>query len=385
MGSIRRVIIFSLYSIALLCVLIFPTKYGEAFVDAVLFIPQVIPSIPVKPLELVTDVPEKRLIQFPTETGVASADLYIPSEPGKHSGILFFMGVVPPDSNEERIVALGEGLARSGLVVMIPWLETQHTNQLVVQDIDDLVWAFEYLRSMEIVNPNNVGMGGICTGASMVMVAAQDSRISSNVKYINSFAGYYDALDMVRSISSRSRFYGDQTSSWIPDKLTLELFTSHLIQGVYSQNEKDLLTRIHINNEIVHESEILSLSDEAINIHLLLKGQSLEVVDQILLNLSVDTIDELRKISPSTNIDQLSAKVFVMHDVADKLVPSEESKRLADFLVQKGQVYHTEFNLFQNEIQVHKDDNNNLGFLNRLMELTKLFLHMYNIMLEVNE
>ena len=385
MGSIRRVIIFSLYSIALLCVLIFPTKYGEAFVDAVLFIPQVIPSIPVKPLELVTDVPEKRLIQFPTETGVASADLYIPSEPGKHSGILFFMGVVPPDSNEERIVALGEGLARSGLVVMIPWLETQHTNQLVVQDIDDLVWAFEYLRSMEIVNPNNVGMGGICTGASMVMVAAQDSRISSNVKYINSFAGYYDALDMVRSISSRSRFYGDQTSSWIPDKLTLELFTSHLIQGVYSQNEKDLLTRIHINNEIVHESEILSLSDEAINIHLLLKGQSLEVVDQILLNLSVDTIDELKKISPSTNIDQLSAKVFVMHDVADKLVPSEESKRLADFLVQKGQVYHTEFNLFQNEIQVHKDDNNNLGFLNRLMELTKLFLHMYNIMLEVNE
>jgi len=385
MGSIRRVIIFSLYSIALLCVLIFPTKYGEAFVDAVLFIPQVIPSIPVKPLELVTDVPEKRLIQFPTETGVASADLYIPSEPGKHSGILFFMGVVPPDSNEERIVALGEGLARSGLVVMIPWLETQHTNQLVVQDIDDLVWAFEYLRSMEIVNPNNVGMGGICTGASMVMVAAQDSRISSNVKYINSFAGYYDALDMVRSVSSRSRFYGDQTSSWIPDKLTLELFTSHLIQGVYSQNEKDLLTRIHINNEIVHESEILSLSDEAINIHLLLKGQSLEVVDQILLNLSVDTIDELKKISPSTNIDQLSAKVFVMHDVADKLVPSEESKRLADFLVQKGQVYHTEFNLFQNEIQVHKDDNNNLGSLNRLMELTKLFLHMYNIMLEVNE
>ena len=104
-----------------------------------------------------------------------------------------------------------------------------------------------------------------------------------------------------------------------------------------------------------------------------------------MLNLSVDTIDELKKISPSTNIDQLSAKVFVMHDVADKLVPSEESKRVADFLVQKGQVYHTEFNLFQNEIQVHKDDNNNLGSLNRLMELTKLFLHMYNIMLEVNE
>ena len=385
MGSIRRVIIFSLYSIALLCVLIFPTKYGEAFVDAVLFIPQVIPSIPVKPLELVTDVPEKRLIQFPTETGVASADLYIPSEPGKHSGILFFMGVVPPDSNEERIVALGEGLARSGLVVMIPWLETQHTNQLVVQDIDNLVWAFEYLRSMEIVNPNNVGMGGICTGASMVMVAAQDSRISSNVKYINSFAGYYDALDMVRSVSSRSRFYGEQTSSWIPDKLTLELFTSHLIKGVYSQNEKDLLTRIHVNNEIVHEIEIRSLSDNARNIHLLLKGQSLEVVDQILLNLSEDTIDELKKISPSTNIDQLSAKVYVMHDVADKLVPSEESKRLADFLVKKGQVYHTEFNLFQNEIQVHKDDNNNLGSLNRVIELTKLFLHMYNIMLEVNE
>ena len=127
------------------------------------------------------------------------------------------------------------------------------------------------------------------------------------------------------------------------------------------------------------------MSDNARNIHLLLKGQSLEVVDQILLNLSEDTIEKLKKISPSTNIDQLSAKVYVMHDVADQLVPSEESKRLADFLVKKGQVYHTEFNLFQNEIQVHKDDDNKLGSLNRVIELTKLFLHMYNIMLEVNQ
>ena len=96
------------------------------------------------------------------------------------------------------------------------------------------------------------------------------------------------------------------------------------------------------------------MSDNARNIHLLLKGQSLEVVDQILLNLSEDTIDKLKKISPSTNIDQLSTKVYVMHDVADKLVPSEESKRLADFLVEKGQIYHTEFNLFHpiNEIDI---------------------------------
>ena len=238
---------------------------------------------------------------------------------------------------------------------------------------------------MEIVNPDNVGMGGICTGASMVMIAAQDSRISNDVKYINSFAGYYDALDMVRAVSSRSRFYGEQIYPWIPDKLTLELFASHLLEGVYSQDEKDVLTRIHINNEIEDENKILSLSDNARNIHLLLKGQSLEVVDQILLNLSEDTIEKLKKISPSTNIDQLSAKVYVMHDVADKLVPSEESKRLADFLVEKGQVYHTEFNLFQNEIQVHKDDDNKLGSLNRVIELTKLFLHMYNIMLEVNQ
>ena len=92
MRSIRSVIIISLYSIVLLCMLVFPTKYGIAFFDAVLFIPQVIPSISAKPLELVTDVPEKRLIQFPTETGFASADLYIPKEAGKHSGVPFFYG-----------------------------------------------------------------------------------------------------------------------------------------------------------------------------------------------------------------------------------------------------------------------------------------------------
>ena len=75
---------------------------------------------------------------------------------------------------------------------MIPWLETQVREELVPEDIDRLVRGFQYLRSLDSVDPDRVGVGGICVGASFVTVAAQDDRIRDQVKFVNLLAGYYD-------------------------------------------------------------------------------------------------------------------------------------------------------------------------------------------------
>ena len=165
------------------------TPQGQAAFRAALFIPQILPGVPIKPQTWFTPDPTREAIRYPLASGEGEADLYLPGDGGKHSAVVFFQGVVPGGRYDSRIVALGEGLARSGMVVMIPWSTTQVDQRIDPEDVDVLVRAFQYLQTLDSVDPDRVGMGGICVGASLATIAAQDERVRDQVKFVNSFAG----------------------------------------------------------------------------------------------------------------------------------------------------------------------------------------------------
>ena len=104
-----------------------------------------------------------------------------------------------------------------------------------------------------------------------------------------------------------------------------------------------------------------------------------EEVDEVVADLSPATATFFRDISPSTGIDNLEARVLIMHDTADKLVPPEESRRLAAAMDDEN-IYHTEFSFFQRQIQVHAGDAGDVGPWDYVREASKLYMHMYNIM-----
>ena len=360
------------------------TPQGKAAVRAALFIPQVLPAIPLKPQEWVTPDPTLKEIRFPTASGEGVADLYVPGTGGRHSAVVFFQGVVPGGRYDPRIVDLGNGLARAGMVVMIPWSETQTEQQIVPADIDVLVRAFQHLQTLDMVDPERVGMGGICVGASMATVAAQDERIRDQVRFVNFFAGYYDAADLARAIATKSRFGEDYVAPWQPDRLTRRVFQYHLIDGVSDVGDRNLLVRIFYQDDSQAEDEADSLSPGAMAVYRLLKGVAPEEVDAVMAQLSPKTMEFFRAISPRTNIGNLKARMLIMHDRADRLVPSEESRRLAEALGEDGDTYFTEFSLFQSQIQVHMDASDSIGPIDFAKEAFKLYLHMYNIMREVS-
>ncbi|MDA1348466.1 MAG: hypothetical protein O3A47_06315 [Chloroflexi bacterium] len=388
MTTVRRLLLYFLIASVVLfegaVLLSVSTPQGRAGVKAVLFIPQVLADMPLKPLELLTRKPTREMIEFPLAEGMGSADLYLPHGSGRHSAVLFYLGVVPPDRDESRVVALGEALARSGVVVMIPWLQTQVQNKIVPEDIDGLVRGFQRLRELDRVDPDRVGMGGISTGASMATVAAQDERIRSQVRFVNFFAGYYDASDLVRAIGSRSRFYGDRVARWDPDELTVRLLTEHLIDGVADPDDKAALIRMLIDKAPNTDGGPVRLTEEGFAVYRLIQGEAFEDVDELMEQLSPETKEFLDLISPATHIDRLEARMLMMHDRADRLVPSEESRRLAESLGNESDTYYTEFSLFQSAIQVHTDGGGDLGPLDYVSEAFKLFRHMYVVMREVS-
>ena len=382
---LRRLLIALGVLTVLFVLLLAVTPQGRAAVRTALFVPQVLPAIPLKPQEWFTQDPVWQHVEFPTARGQGSADLILPGGSGEHSAVLFFLGVVVDTPREDkRVVALAEGLARAGMVVMIPWSDTQLQQRIVPEDIEDLVWAFQYLSSLDAVDPERVGMGGICTGASMATVAAQDERIRDQVRFVNFFAGYFNAFDFVKAIGSRSRFHGDYVAPWNTDRLTYRVFRNHLIDGVTEEEDRALLTRMFVDKEAGAEAEVGALSSEGTVVYKLLNGVPYEEVDDLVSRLSPKTTEFLRRISPSTNIDNLKARMLIMHDRADRLVPSEESRRFAEALGDGGNTFYTEFSFFQKAIQVHDDEGGGVGPLEYAREAFKLFLHMYNIMREVS-
>ena len=359
------------------------TPQGRAAARTTLFVPQVLPSLPVEVQPWFTLDPVVSEVRFQTESGEAVADLYAPRGDARNGAVLFFQGVVPGGRFDSRIVALADALARSGMVVMIPWLETQVREELVPEDIDRLVRGFQYLRSLDNVDPDRVGVGGICVGASFVTVAAQDDRIRDEVKFVNLLAGYYDITDLTRAIGSRSRFGDGYSAPWAPDSLTYEIFRYHLITGVSNVEDRQILAQVPRSGE-AEEGTVEALSEEGKAVYRLLRGTTLEEADGLIEQLSPQTKELFRRVSPSTNIDKLSARTLIMHDRADALVPSEESRRMADALYERGDVYHTEFSLFQKEIQLHVGEAENLGLLDFASEAFKLYMHMYNILREAS-
>ena len=385
MGWGRRILRFAgraLIALAVVMVvivlLVVVTPQGRAAFRAALFIPEVLPDLAVKPQSWFSREPVLEEVAFDTASGPGVADVYRPGGDGRYGAVVFFQGVVPGGRYDRRIVALGKGLARSGMVVMIPWSETQETNRIVVDDVDVLVRAFQHLRSLDYVDPDRVGMGGICVGASLAMVAAQDERIRGDVSFVNSFAGYYDAEEFAKAIGSRSRFDEGYSSPWEPDKLTYGVFRDHLIEGVSSDDDRLLLTQVYVEGKAA-EGDLERMAPDAQAVRKLLEGVPYDEVDGVVADLSPATARFFRDISPSTDIENLGARVLIMHDTADRLVPSEESRRLAAAL-DEGSVYHTEFSFFQRQIQVHVGDSGETGPLDYAREALKLYMHMYNIM-----
>ncbi len=342
-----------------------------------LLVPQLLPAIPVKPQQWFAGEPTRRPVVYQGADGLEDADLYVPPGGGRHGAVLLFLGVNPAGKDDERVVNLANGLARAGLVVMIPWSDRMTQKRVHVEEVDNLVSAFRYMQTLEEVDPRRLGMGGFCVGASMAAVAAQDERIRDQVQFVNFFGGYYDARDLVKSVVAESRFYGDDSESWHPNSLSVEVVASHLVEAVPDPGERALLSARFQDGAPDERLDEAALSPEARAVSALLSGPTLDETDDLLAKLPDRALADLAAISPSEGIDRLRARTLIMHDRQDELVPSEESKRMADAMRSGGNVYYTEFSFFN-----HVDPTRPANPAVFARESFKLYLHLYNVLRE---
>ena len=358
---------------ALLTLFIAVTPQGKAGFHTVLFVSQVL-DLPVKPQTWFTVEPLRHEVHYPSSDGTTVADVYRQDDGKRRAAVVLFLGANAAGRDDPDVVNLGNALARAGYVVMFHWSPTMALRaNIEPAETGNLVWAFQYLSEREYVDLDRVGLGGFCVGASFALVASADPRIQGQVHFVNAFGPYYDAGELLRQAASRSVVYDGERTPWEPDKLTLKVLANELIETLEDPGDVDILSQRYLNGQAMTAEEIDALTPAGRTVRTLLDGTSPEVAEALYSNLPPGFRDNLAGVSPSAHVDEIQAKLLIMHDRNDRLVPAAESRRLLAATEDRGDVRYTEVLAFEHV----RPSGGGVGDL--LAEAGRLYRHMYSI------
>ena len=358
---------------ALLTLFIAVAPQGKAGFHTVMFVSQVL-DLPVKPQAWFSKETIRHEVHYQSSDGTTVADVYRPNDDRQHAAVVLFLGANAAGRDDEDVVNLGHALAGAGYVVMFHWSPTMALKaNIEPAETGNLVWAYQYLAEREYVDPDRVGLGGFCVGASFALVAAADPRIQDQVYFVNAFGPYYDAETLLLQAASRSVEYDGERTPWDVDKLTMRVLANELIETLEDPGDADALTRRYMNNQALTPEELDALSPAATNITRLLDGTSPGEAQALYSALPQRFRSDLAGISPSFHVDDIRARLLILHDRNDRLVPAAESRRLLAATEDRGNVRYTEVLAFEHV----RPSGGGLGDL--LAEAWRLFRHMYSI------
>jgi acetyl esterase/lipase len=327
-------------------------RYGRVFVDATLYLPDMVLQVPMpyRPVELFTDKPsrERIEIEYTSRNGPRSieADLYTPRGKGPFSAEVFSMGAPPLDLDNKRLIRIAEDSARSGVIMLVPFSERLDDELIEPEEIDALVAEFQYLQALPNVHQDKIGFFGASVGGSLALVAAGDPRIAAHVDHVVSFGGYYDALDTFGAIATRHIRYEDVDENWSPRWHAERVMAEQFINDVSDPKDRETLARAFVDLEPVDTS---GLGEPAQRVYDFLSNRDPDRTQSLIEALPGDMVQKLDYLSPRTSIDNVSAELFIVHDRADPYIPYTESRRLEDHVHGRGapEAHFDEIRLFE--------------------------------------
>ena len=353
-----------------------PTR---AALTTAFIMPDLFVDLPISPLKLTGERPVKEEVTFAANGHQVSADLYRPDDNDRHGAVLVVIGAAPRALEDEQVVRLAKSVARAGLVVMLPELEHLLEDEMVPEEIDEVVAAFQYLRAQPFVDPERTGILGFSVGAGVGLVAASDPRISDQVALFGSFGGYYDLYDVITAATTETITNDGHQTRWEPDDKTLRVLRRSLIYYVDDPRDQDVLTRIFLEDDDSARQELGGLSPRSRAIFDILDNHDPARSAELFAALPPDYQAILRRLSPSAALNGLRAELIVMHDRHDRYIPYAESRRLAEAARSGVEVHYAEMDIFR-----HVDPHVPPNPLTFLADLTELLFQVCRLMLRLS-
>lgn len=378
LGFLRNLGVVVLILMVAIVAILLVTHEGRVAIRAALLVPEVLPNASFHPLRMISEPPLREDVRFSFSGGQGTATVWRPAGGGQHGGLVLFLGV-NPDYGNEALNQFAAAVARQGAVVMLVHGVALDDSRLSLAEVDALVGAVRYLKELPYVNPKRIGYAGFCVGGSMVLLAAGDPRVASDVRFVNSFGGYYSAESLVSAMTTRSVVVDTwRQERWEPDPRAVAWFTQAVVNALPDPAERAELEALLASDGPLAPERRAALPPRVRAVYDLLANRDPSVVGPLYENLPADLRAELAKFAPAANFTWLQAKVFLMADANDRYIPYTESKLLNHALRNYPRRVFTEFDFF---------DHMTPGELRQgwalVPELWKLFSHVYLVLLEL--
>jgi acetyl esterase/lipase len=343
-----------------------------------------------RPLAWFSEEPQRRTVPYREVDGSPDlAELWLPawaSADRRAGGMLLVFGVNNLGRNHPVIERVAEGLARTGVAVVVPDSRTLLEGRLEVGEIDGVVRAFEVLAGRPEVDPDRLGIIGFSVGGSLSLLAAGDARIADDVRWVNAFGAYADAASYLAAVAAHAHPAAADggTTAWEPSPLAREVFLRFALDQVDERSDRAALEAALGPDILAGERPTVAealrpslASDAGRAVHDLLVAESLDDARAAIRALPRDSLAFIDAISPIRHLTGLTARVHLMHETEDHHVPFVESRLLADALTERGLLdAHAEFRLFDH---VQPDD---VDLAAAAPELVRLFLHIRRLLEE---
>ena len=342
----------------------------RAAAKAATFFLKVFPMLPSQPVDWVTKPPVVQKMKYPTCNGQAEGQVYRPSGPGPHPGLVVCLGIVPFGVDHPQVPVLGRALARAGFAALLYWSPAMRDFRLDADDIENIALAYNWLIAQPDVDPARSGLLGTCVGGSFALMAAAHPLIRDRVAFLSAYAPYSSLWTFAHDVASRTRSNGDGQEPWQVDPLTRKVFV-HCMTAFLEPREAEWLRSAFTNEkEPVRGHE---LAAEAQAVYSLLTAQNENDAEAALHKLPSILQENLTKLSPLNYLNDIQAPLMILlHDRGDQVIPVGESRRLQSALAGHAGVQYTEMQ-FQHLDPVKAK----LPLVRLVRELGKFFLAVY--------
>ena len=276
-----------------------------------------------------------------------AADLYTVRDGRPHAGLLITHGVLETGKDDPRLVALANELAACGFAVLVPELDGLKSLRLEMEESDDIVAAFRFLLSMDEVDDTRSGLFGISFAAGPILKAAADPSIRERVKFVVSFGGYYDTVNVVRYLTTGRDEYRGHRHVQPPEAYARYVFVKNVLAHMPEGKDRTLLSGLlnAIEREAnATEAEAPAFSPDQLTeggraVYELIRNRDPARVAGLMETTEPAVQDYLESLSLRPVVSQVKARLLIGHGDTDPLIPSTESLRLADALPDPGRVH----------------------------------------------
>ena len=302
-------------------------------------------------LAWVTPSPLVERLQIPRAEGKILADLYRPQDGNKRAAILLTHGIIEEGKDDPRLIRFARSLARAGFVVLVPELKGMKSFRILFSDVDDIVISFRYLASRkEIVDEKKMGLIGFSYGAGPTFMAAADPSIRRQVKFLVSFGGYYDPVNVIRFITTGYYEYRGEKGFLKPEPYGKWVFFMNNVDYVKNEKDRRLLKAVFKKEEEQKRDEAAnllgSLTPQGRYLYELLINEDPGRVDDLVKKTDPRVRDYIGRLALAPLIPSIQAYLLVGHGSTDPLIPYTESLRLADAVQDKDRVHLAILKLF---------------------------------------